>query len=97
MMASTQMWQELLPGLEAGDHVNDLLEKQYELVHGAWPNEKDEIVLILNKYNELDDLMLYSLGLLSEAELDAIIDAAANKEPLPDGMKQIWSYEEICA
>ncbi|MBO7170845.1 MAG: FtsX-like permease family protein, partial [Clostridia bacterium] len=97
MMTSTQMWQELLPGLEAGDHVNDLLEKQYELVHGAWPNEKDEIVLVLNKYNELDDLTLYSLGLLSEAELDAIIDAAANKEPLPDGMKQKWSYEEICA
>ena len=97
MMGSTQTWQELLPGLTKGDHVNDLLEKQYELVHGTWPNEKDEIVLVLNEWNELDDLTLYSLGLLSEEDLDAIINAAADKVPLPEGMRQKWSYEEICA
>ncbi len=96
MQGGSTLWQELLPGTEKGDRINDILEEQYELVHGVWPNEKDEIVLVLNENNELDDLTLYALGLLSKAEIDAIIDSAANKVPLPEGMRQKWSYEEIC-
>ncbi len=96
MMGGMSMWQELLPGLEAGDAVNDTIEGQYELVHGTWPNEKDEIVLILNEQNEIDDLTLYALGLLSKADIDAIIDAAASGTTLPEDNRS-WSYEEICA
>lgn len=95
-MMGTNTWQELLPGLEKGDPINDMLEHQYDVVYGSWPNSKDEIVLVLNKNNELDDLTLYALGLLSEDDIDAIIDAAAKKEPLPADNKK-WSYEEICA
>ncbi len=95
MMGGMNMWQELLPGLEEGDAINDTIESQYELIHGTWPNEKDEIVLILNENNELDDLTLYALGLLSKADIDAIIDAAANGKTLPEDNKK-WSYEEIC-
>ena len=96
MQGGSTLWQELLPGLEKGDKINDLLEKQYELVHGVWPNEKDEIVLVLNEKNELDDLTLYALGLLSKADIDAIIEAAASGTTLPEGGKDRWSYEEIC-
>ncbi|MBE6567781.1 MAG: ABC transporter ATP-binding protein/permease [Ruminococcaceae bacterium] len=95
-MMGMQMWQELLPGLADGDPINDMLEEQYDLVHGAWPNDKNEIVLVLNEKNELDDLTLYALGLLSREEIDAIIDAAASGTELPADNKK-WSYEEICA
>ncbi len=95
MMMSTAMWQELLPDLEEGDPINDMLEEQYEVVYGAWPNEKDEIVLVLNERNELDDLTLYALGLLGRDEIDAIIDAAASGKTL-EANDRSWSYEEIC-
>lgn len=94
-MMGLKMWQELLPGLDAGDPINNMLEEQYEVVHGAWPNDKNEIVLVLNEKNELDDLTLYALGLLSRAEIDAIIDAAAAGRELPPDNRK-WSYEELC-
>ena len=100
-MMGVQMWEELLPGNldENGNraYVNDILYEQYELVNGNWPSAKNEIILVLNENNELDDLTLYALGLLSEADLDAIIDAAVNKTPLPEGSKNRWTYDEIRA
>ena len=95
MMMSSGMWQELLPGLNEGEYVNKMIKDQYELIDGgSWPNEKDEIVLIVNEKNELNDLTLYALGLISKAEIDAIVDAAANGETL-ERVDRSWSYEEI--
>ncbi len=95
-MMGLNMWQELLPGLNNGQPVNDLLKEQYDVIYGSWPNDKDEIVLVLNENNELDDLTLYALGLLSREEIDAIIDAAATGEALEQNPNQKWTYEEIC-
>ena len=94
-MMGLQMWQELLPGLEEGDPINNVLEEQYDVIYGAWPNDANEIVLVVNEKNELDDLTLYALGLLSKEEIDAIIDAAASGKELPIDTRS-WSYEEIC-
>ena len=94
-MMGMQMWQELLPGLSDGEPVNDMLKEQYDVIYGAWPNDKNEIVLVVNEKNELDDLTLYALGLLSRAEIDAIIDAAAQGQELPPDLRK-WSYEDIC-
>ena len=95
MMFSTQMWQELLPSLDGTSPINPLLKEQYDVIHGDWPNEADEIVLVVNENNELDDLTLYSLGLLSREEIDKIVDKASKGEPL-NAESQKWSYEEIC-
>ena len=95
MMFSTQMWQELLPALDGTSPINPLLHEQYDVIYGDWPNEADEIVLVVNENNELDDLTLYSLGLLSREEIDEIVDKASKGEPL-NAESQKWSYEEIC-
>ncbi|MDE6312521.1 MAG: ATP-binding cassette domain-containing protein [Lachnospiraceae bacterium] len=92
-MASS-LWQELLSG-DNGSKINDLLKNQYEVVYGAWPNSYDEIVLVLDKNNELDDLTLYALGLESEDDMNALMDAAYNGGELETKSNQ-WSYEEIC-
>lgn len=94
MMNSTRLWQELLPGLNENDIINKLIYDQYELVEGSWPNDYDEIILIINEKNELDDLTLFALGLLSQEEIDAIIDAAANGKVLEDDNKK-WTYSEL--
>ncbi len=89
-----RMWQEMLPG-ENGKLVSPLLEKQYDLVYGSWPTEYDEIVLVLNENNELDDITLYALGLKSEEDIGAIMDAAVNGSTIDVEMES-WTYEEIC-
>jgi len=94
MMTSQKLWQELLPGLKEDQIINDVIYEQYELVDGSWPNEYDEVVLIINEKNELDDLTLFALGLLSQAEIDAIIDAAANGETLENDLRK-WEYSEL--
>ena len=98
MMGGVQMWEELLPGLPDSDGnrelVNPILKEQYSVVEGRWPEAKDEVVLVLNSKNELDDLTLYALGLLKEEEIDAIIDSAVNKIPMPETTTR-WEYEEI--
>ena len=98
-MMGVRLWQELLPGLrdENGNrpYVSDVLYNQYDVVHGRWPSAANEIVLVLNDKNEIDDLTLYALGLLSEEEIDAIITAAVNGTTLPESQNK-WTYEEIC-
>ncbi|MBQ8290394.1 MAG: ABC transporter ATP-binding protein/permease [Clostridia bacterium] len=99
-MMGVQMWEEILPGLPDADGnralVNPLLKDQYQVVTGKWPEAKDEVVLVLNEKNELDDLTLYALGLLSEADIDAIIDSAVNKTEMPETTSR-WEYSEIMA
>lgn len=94
MMGSSSLWKELLPGLNEDEVINNVIYEQYELVKGTWPNEYDEVILIINEKNELDDLTLFALGLLSQDEIDAIIDAAASGSTL-EGNTQKWEYDEL--
>ncbi len=89
------LWQEMLPG-DNGKLVNELLEKQYDVIYGSWPNSYNEVVLVVDENNELDDLTLYALGLESKETIDKIMDAAMNKTDLEDSEVKSWTYEEIC-
>ena len=92
--SSMILWQEMLPG-EDGKLVSTLLESQYEGVYGSWPTVYNEIVLVLDENNEIDDMALYALGLKSEEEIDAIMEAAIQQTEIEVSDEQ-WSYEEIC-
>lgn len=94
---NTKLWQELLPG-ENDAPVNDLLLDQYDVVYGAWPNNYDEIVLVLDENNELDDIALYALGLVSSEDIDKLANAAVNGTKLDDNKDvKKWSYKDICS
>ena len=94
MGSSIILWQEMLHG-DNGKPVSPLLEKQYDVIYGSWPNSYNEIVLVVDENNEIDDMTLYALGLKSKDEIDAMAQAAFNKTTL-DITEQKWSYEEIC-
>ena len=97
MMQSYQqgftVWEEMLEG-EDGELINPLVKDQYDLVYGNWPESHDEMVLILNKNNELSDIVLYALGLESEENMTKIMEAYLNAEEIQTEQKS-WSYEEI--
>lgn len=61
-MASNEVWTKML------DNQN-LLESQYDLLEGKWPEKYNEVVLIVDKDNRISDFTLYSLGLLDPDEL----------------------------
>lgn len=88
------LWQEILPDKD-GSTVNPLIKKQYDLIYGNWPTEYNQILVIVDENNEIDDMTLYSLGLISDKEIDDIVNAAAAGTELPYEQKK-WSYEEIC-
>lgn len=92
-MVTLNLWQEMLAGKQ-GEPVNELLKKQYEIVYGAWPQNYDEVVLVLDKNNELDDMSLYALGLESKDRVDAIMRSALTAAPLEKD-ETSWSYEDI--
>ncbi|MCD7882916.1 MAG: ABC transporter permease, partial [Lachnospiraceae bacterium] len=91
---SDSIWQEMLSGKD-GSYVNDVLERQYDLLYGSWPNDYDEVVLVLDENNEIDDMTLYALGLISEDTIMEIADAA-NKGTDAEIDDTSWTYEEIC-
>ena len=94
MSPQAVLWQEMLSG-EDGEPINDILKKQYDVIHGNWPKNYNEIVLVVDENNEIDDMTLYALGLKSKEEIDALADAAFSKTDV-EIKETKWSYEEIC-
>lgn len=53
-----------------------LIESQYDLLGGSrWATESNEVVLVLDDQNELDDYILYALGLISGDEMYEHMDS----------------------
>ena len=92
--SSFESWQEMLPG-ENGELINQTLLDQYDVIYGSWPQDYDEVVLIVNQNNEVSDLVLYTLGLRTEEELTSSLEAYMNGETV-DAEVESWSYEELC-
>jgi hypothetical protein len=84
MMGAFDVWEEMLPGTEEGELINDLIKEEYDLIHGKWPTAYNEVVLVVNKRNEISDLALYALGLRTAAELMRIIGKDAYAKEYDD-------------
>ena len=93
--SSAGLWQEMLSG-DDGKPINELLEKQYDVIYGSWPNSANEIVLVLDENNELNDMALYALGLESREDINTIMSAAMKGDTTVEFKQQRWSYEDIC-
>jgi len=87
------IWQEMLAGTD-GKLITPLLEEQYDVIYGTWPNDYNEIVIVVDENNEISDMTLYALGLKPESEMLQIIDAALNGNKL-ENVSHSWTYEEI--
>ena len=96
-----ETWCELLPGQKNKDGeytslVSDMITDQYDLVHGEWPDAADEVVLVLSSNNEVTDMTLYALGLITKDEItDTIVSAMKGDETYVSEVKR-FSYEDIC-
>ncbi|MBO5213925.1 MAG: ABC transporter ATP-binding protein/permease [Clostridia bacterium] len=92
--SSMNLWTEILSGKD-GSLISPVVKNQYEIIDGgSWPTAANEIVLVVDKNNELDDLTLYALGLESEETINALFDAVLEGNEL-DIQQKSWSYEEL--
>lgn len=82
-----ESWQELLGN-------QTLLESQYEVLAGEWPDAYNEVVLVVDRDNEMTDLALYSLGLRDQEELSELMAAVRRGETV-ETEEMRFSYEEL--
>lgn len=88
------VWQEMLPG--DNDLVSDLVQQQYDVLYGTWPQNYDETVLIVDENNEVSDMVLYALGLKSSSEMLSAMTNYMKGEQVDTTKMESWSYADVC-
>ena len=58
----------------------DLLDQQYDIVDGHWPENENEVVLVVGKNNSISKMALYMLGVLDQGELEGIMNSIMSGE-----------------
>ena len=74
----------------------NLYESQYDVKAGHWPENHNEVVLVLTGNGNISDFMLYTLGLRDANEFDDIVKKFAAEEEVttPDNIEQP-TYDDI--
>ncbi|NLT10023.1 MAG: ABC transporter ATP-binding protein/permease [Ruminococcus sp.] len=93
-MWGVNIWEELLP-TDDGEDINPLLYDQYDLVEGKWPENYDEVVVVLNENNEIADMVTFALGLKPVDDFGKLIKTAMKGETIEDYGVTQWSFDEI--
>jgi putative ABC transport system permease protein len=89
-----QPWTELLG--DAG-----YIQEQYDLVYGKYPTSSDEVILIVDKNNQITDYILYTLGIRDTIELKQYLEAAkiSMETGVPNTYKispTSYTFDQIC-
>jgi len=74
----------------------EMLEAQYKVVAGKWPENYNEVILVLPDENSISDLLLYSLGLRDGKELEDMISKIMKGEKVEEVNSPLeLTYEEL--
>lgn len=87
-------WQELLPEID-GAPVNSLMTEQYEIVTGRWPENYDEVVVVVSENHEISDMMLFALGLKTGEEIQESMKTASEHEQVDVSELKSWTYDDV--
>ncbi len=69
----------------------ELLDQQYEVVAGHWPQDKSEMVFVVTEHNYVEDMALFTLGLKDQSTLKAFL----KNESIEHSGKDEYDYDEI--
>ena len=75
----------------------DLLDQQYELVgeNSHWPTKANEVVLVVNKNNQISKMTLYMLGVLPQDELEDIMEKLMTEGKYDDSHMEEYSLDDF--
>ena len=86
--SNTEVWTRLFENKE-------FLKKQYDVIAGRMPEKYNEIVLAVDKNNQISDYALYSLGLKDSTELEEMMKKAQAGEKIEPTAEVSYSYDDI--
>ena len=74
----------------------ELLKSQYKVLAGTWPEKYDELLLVLDSEDQLNDYIVYTLGLRDPQELkDMINDVMDGKRVENNNERLEWTYDDF--
>lgn len=72
----------------------DLLNAQYDVLEGEWPDAYNEVVLVADSHSEINDLFLYGLGIKNPEELSDIVYKISKGQQVSISTEK-FSYEDL--
>lgn len=90
--AGAANFSELMAGTD-GSSISQVITDSYDVLYGAWPEEYNEVVLVLNDDNGISADTLYQLGLITEGQYEDAVEKIENGE---EADEISFDYEEIC-
>ncbi len=73
-----------------------IIEDQYDIVRGHWPEKENELVLVLSRTGRISDFMSYVLGLRDPEELKKMVQQFSDEEEVeaPDTEINV-TYDDV--
>lgn len=90
---SSNNFKELLPGTE-DELISSTITYSYDVLYGSWPSKYNELVIALDKNNEISATTFYKLGLLPSSEYNELITKIEDGETVTLDTQKL-SYEDI--
>ena len=81
------VWQEMINNA-------DLMAEQYDLIAGQWPQDWNEVVLVVDSQNRINDIFLYALGIKDAEEFNEIMKAVFTGDEV-EFQSETWTYDEL--
>ncbi|MCI7771491.1 MAG: ABC transporter ATP-binding protein/permease [Eubacterium sp.] len=88
MFSNSSVWNQLLGNQQ-------VLDEQYDVLAGHWPENFNEVVLVADKNNEVDDYTLYSLGLKDPEEVRTLFKKMMVGELYETEKDISYTFDEI--
>jgi len=74
----------------------DMLETQYEVIRGRWPEEKDELVVVLSSAHQISDYAAYTLGLKDKNTILDLMEQMNEAGAVEFTEKpEQWTYDDL--
>ena len=87
-MNDNDVWKELYDN-------EDLLNSQFEVIEGKMPTKKNEVVLVVDKNEEISDYTLYTLGYLDQDELIDNMNKMLKGEEIKSSKELSYDYKDF--
>lgn len=84
----SNLWQQLI-----GD--NNTISEHYTTVYGRLPEKYNEVVLIVDGNNEINEMMLYALGIKDQSQFSSDIMSAISGGGSTDTQDLKYTYQDI--